>query len=122
MTRCDKPTPRGSCPLPASHSGRCLDIPALGITSPASACTFPGCGNRPRRATGGLCRGHDAQRLKARRTNQPLTPIAPHTPGRFAIGVRVTDATAQALDELGPTRGRAAKKVLEAWSRDREGA
>ena len=140
MTPCGKPTPRGSCPLPESHSGRCLDLPStpegvffvtnegeantpsvLQSIAPASmACTFPGCGNRPRRASGGLCRGHDAQRLKARRTNQPLTPIAPHTPGRVAIGVRVTDSTAQALDELGPTRGRAAKKVLEAWSRERE--
>ena len=111
MTPCGKPTPRGSCPLPADHSGRCLDLPAQ------AACTFPGCANRSRRSSGGLCRGHDAQRLR----HQPLTPIIPLAPGTVPIGVRVTEKTATMLDELGPTRGRAAKKVLERWANEREG-
>ena len=133
MTRCDKPTPRGSCPLPESHSGRCLDIPAppegvffvtnegetntpATLHSIAPACTFPGCTSPPR-LRGGLCRGHDEQRLRHRH----LTPILPHSPGTVPIGVRVTEKTATMLDELGPTRGRAAKKVLERWANDKEG-
>ena len=86
----------------------------------AATCSFPGCTSPPR-LRGGLCRGHDAQRLKARRDKRPLTPILPHSPGTVPIGVRVTDKTATMLDELGPTRGRAAKRVLERWASDREG-
>ena len=132
MTPCGKPTPRGSCPLPASHSGRCLNLPGprmedvllaqitglnrvmAGVVAPT--CSFPGCTSPPR-LRGGLCRGHDEQRLRHRH----LTPILPHSPGTVPIGVRVTDKTATMLDELGPTRGRAAKKVLERWANDKEG-
>ena len=110
------------CPLPAGHSGRCLVIPAFPITSPASAwypgtdtCSFPNCGKPARKGSGGLCRGHYEQV----RTKRPLAPIAPHTPGRVAIGLRVTDKTARALDDLGPTRGKAAKAVLEDWAKGR---
>ena len=110
MTPCGKPTPRGSCPLPVDHSGRCIDLPS------APTCSFPGCTSPPR-LRGGLCRGHDEQRLRHRH----LTPILPHSPGTVPIGVRVTDKTATMLDELGPTRGRAAKRVLERWASDKEG-
>ena len=99
------------CPLPAGHSGRCLSLPS------APTCTFQGCG-KPQRASG-LCRGHYAQHLRMRRKGGSLTPITPRTPGRVAIGVRVTDSTATELDRLGPTRGKAAKAVLEDWAKGR---
>ena len=102
------------CPLPLGHSGRCL------VWYPGTdTCSFPDCGKPARKGSGGLCRGHYAQSLRLRRRGGNLTPIAPHTPGRVAIGVRVTDKTAVELDRLGPTRGKAAKAVLEGWAKGR---
>ena len=111
MKACAKPVGNGWCPLPADHSGRCVEgiIPPPPNPDPRW-CSFEGCGRKLHAAT--LCRGHYAMRQRG----QPLRPLRPLVAGSQHISVTVSGPCADALDARGPTRVQAAREVLEEWA------